>query len=75
MADDTRGYRAYLVRFWNAGSPGAPRWRASVQDVRTGERRGFPDLAALWAFLVAQLGTSIEGGAAVDTPGDDRESE
>ena len=55
MANDTRGYRAYLVRFWDAGSPGAPLWRVSVQDVQTGERRGFPDLASLVAFLSEQI--------------------
>ena len=55
MDDDWRRYRAYLVRFWDAGRPGAPLWRVSAQEVQTGERRGFPDLASLCAFLAEQM--------------------
>jgi hypothetical protein len=71
--DDRRRYRAYLVRFWDAGDSAVPRWRAPVQDAQTGERRGFPDRARRWALLVAELGTSTWNGAASSAPGDDHD--
>jgi hypothetical protein len=47
-------YHSYLVRIWRDGN-GTP-WRASLQDAATGERRGFPDLPSLFAYLQAQTG-------------------
>lgn len=44
-------YRAYLVRLWPACSGGQTVWRASAEDAHSGERRAFPDLAHLFAFL------------------------
>lgn len=49
-------YQAYLLRLWEVDSDGERIWRASLQDSHTGERRGFPDLAALAAFLAEQTG-------------------
>jgi len=49
-------YHAYLLRLWEVDSDGQPFWRASLQDSRTGERRGFADLAGLMAFLAEQTG-------------------
>ena len=42
------GYRAYLLRLWR--TPEA-RWRASLEDPHTGEKRAFANLAQLVAFL------------------------
>jgi len=50
------GYRAFLLRIWQE-SPRMP-WRASLQCTRTGQRRGFPDLDSLFAFLQAELETT-----------------
>ena len=48
-------YIAYLLRLWQVdGEDGHPVWRAALEDARTGERRGFADLARLCAFLEAQ---------------------
>ncbi len=58
MSEETRGYRAYLVRLWRARSGGQVVWRASVEDAHTGERRAFADLAALYAFLKEETGSS-----------------
>ncbi len=49
-------YRAYLLRFWAEGvGEGIPAaaWRFSLEDPRTGTRRGFADLGGLMAFLRA----------------------
>ena len=54
MAEQRR-YRAYLLRVWQADdADGRPVWRAALEDARTGERRGFADLARLCAFLEQQ---------------------
>jgi hypothetical protein len=58
---EPRRYRAYLLRLWQTeGDDGRPIWRAALEDARSGERRGFADLAALCAFLEAQLGRWTE---------------
>jgi hypothetical protein len=53
--------RAYLIRCWQEGddTPGAPpRWRFSAEEVlHDRRRRGFADLASLFAFLRAELGS------------------
>lgn len=41
---------AYVVRMWQVRSEGRLVWRASAAS-RTGERRAFADLPALFAFL------------------------
>ena len=52
---DKRQYRVFLLRLWQAdGDDGTPIWRAALENARTGERRGFADLAQLCAFLEAQ---------------------
>ena len=52
--------RAYLIRCWQEGEdlPGAlPRWRFSAEEVlHDRHRRGFVDLASLFAFLHVELG-------------------
>jgi hypothetical protein len=50
------GYRAYLLRCWRE----ATGWRFSLEDPRTGERRGFAGPDALLAFL----GRDLDGGGA-----------
>lgn len=45
-------YRSYLLRLWAEG--GDTVWRFSLEDPRTGERRGFADLAELTAFLAGE---------------------
>ena len=53
-------YRSYLLTFWEERSQdqAAPvAWRFSLQDPRTGQRRGFATLEA----LVAALGHEMEG--------------
>lgn len=51
-------YVSYLLRIWREGASresshdeGKPTWRASVDNVLTGERRGFANLDELFDFL------------------------
>ena len=58
---EPRRYRVYLLRLWQAeGNSGRLVWRAALEDARTGERRGFADLAQLCAFLEAQTAAWAE---------------
>ena len=58
MPDEQRRYHSYLLRLWQANGERAPIWRASLEDVQTGERHSFADLARLSAFLEAQARAS-----------------
>ena len=46
-----KGYYSYLLRLWQASTAGGAVWRASLEDVPTGERRAFGDLDDLVAYL------------------------
>ncbi len=65
MADALRGssekrdYVSYLLRLWR-DSREEGLWRASVEDPRTGERRGFADLEALFEHLRQSTGLAEE---------------
>jgi hypothetical protein len=51
-------YRVYLLRFWEEGrrDPKLPGpWRFSLEDPRTGQRRGFADLEALVDLLRQEI--------------------
>jgi hypothetical protein len=43
-------YQAYLVRLWPTQRQGIGDYRVTTQDVASGERCDFPDLASLLAF-------------------------
>lgn len=45
-------YQSFLVRMWRDG-PDMP-WRASVQNVLTGEQRRFANVESLFLFLQGQ---------------------
>jgi len=49
--------RVYLLRCWEerGQTTAAREWRFSVEDPRTGERRGFTSLEALAAYLQKEL--------------------
>lgn len=58
-------YLAYLLRLWRANTEQDPVWRASLDSPHTGERRGFTDLAALFAFLQDKTaGQDLDTGSA-----------
>lgn len=49
-----RGHLAYLLRLWRVDNGTEAIWRASLQDVRSGERLGFASLNEAVAFLRQQ---------------------
>ena len=51
MAHRESGYRAFMIRLWYVDDVEEAVWRVSLEDVHTGERRGFADLPAFFAFL------------------------
>jgi hypothetical protein len=63
MAEEPQEYQSYLLRLWRTSSRGKPVWRASLESAQTGERRGFADLASLFAFLEQQTRNNGEHGS------------
>jgi hypothetical protein len=57
-----RPYLAYLLRLWQVQDKGKIGWRASLENVHTGEKRAFAHLDELVAFLRERLGltSSVE---------------
>jgi hypothetical protein len=65
MTDRPREYQSYLLRLWRTGAGDAVAWRASVEDIRTGQWHSFASLSAAFSFLdlqTEQLSASQEGG-------------
>ncbi len=58
MTAERSRYLAFMLRFWQVDSDGAPVWRASLENPHTGERRGFASMEALFEFLRASLASS-----------------
>jgi len=48
---------AYMLRLWHVTEGGLPAWRASLQDVRTGEQVDLlaPDLDGAYRYLRARI--------------------
>ena len=44
-------YQAYLLRLWQAGDGDQPQWRASLEDPRSGEVKGFSSLEEMFEFI------------------------
>ena len=66
MTDRPREYQSYLLRLWRTGAGEAIAWRASVEDIRTGQWHSFASLSAAFRFLdhqTEQLSGSQEGGS------------
>jgi hypothetical protein len=55
VATGTPRHLAYLLRLWQAVNGEEVTWRASLESARTGERRAFSSLAALFAYLEEQI--------------------
>lgn len=53
-----------MVRLWYVTNGDARYWRASLHDVRTGERRGFAGLDEAMAFLRQELERLSDEGLA-----------
>jgi hypothetical protein len=45
---------SYLLRLWPTSMAGEQVWRASLENVQTGERLGFATLEQLFVFLMQQ---------------------
>lgn len=50
MKIDQTNYCSFLLRMWRVTDDGYC-WRVSLENVMTGEQRGFPSIDALIAFL------------------------
>ncbi len=55
MNDQSPCYLAFLLRLWCVAEEDGVVWRASLEDVHTGERKGFADVPHLFVFLSQQV--------------------
>ncbi len=63
-------YLAYLLRLWQVQEQEQLAWRASLQDARSGARRGFSDVEGLIAFLRSEMAKGASGDEpAASSPG------
>jgi hypothetical protein len=60
VRDQKRRYLAYLLRLWQVRDKGQMGWRASTENVSTGEQRGFAGLADLFNFLENESGQAVQ---------------
>ena len=51
MDSDAKEYHSYLLRLWQVQTETGFGWRASLENVQTGELLGFEDLEALQQYL------------------------
>lgn len=65
MGDESPHYRSYVLRCWAEceRDAEAPLWRFSLEDTRTGQRRGYADLTELMTALRTELNLAIEASA------------
>jgi hypothetical protein len=59
---DSRLYQSYMLRLWRESRKGD--WRVSLENVFTGERKLFPDIADMFVYLCARTGRSAPQRAA-----------
>jgi len=62
MRASRTGHLAYLLRLWRVGEGEEAVWRASLQDVRGGERIGFPGLEEAFAYLQRSMAEGTRPG-------------
>jgi hypothetical protein len=55
---------SFLLRLWQIRSQGELIWRASLESVHTGERKGFASLADVFTFLEQEIGQVVPGQTA-----------
>lgn len=51
MNPEVSEYQAFLLRIWRSNETSDDGWRASLESVETGAKRGFSTLEELFAFL------------------------
>ena len=78
MGREERHALAYVLRLWRVTNGEPPIWRVALQDVHTGERRGFAGLAEAVRYLEQQMdglqrGLRDEGPSLPGEPGADGE--
>ena len=64
-------YHSYLLRLWRVQGEEGDCWRASLEEVQTGELKGFADLAALVDYLEELACTSREDEALLEQEPDE----
>ena len=53
------GYYSFLLRLWQVKENGGQEWRATLENVESGEKRGFTSVEGLLAYL-SQVTTKMD---------------
>ena len=53
------GYYSFLLRLWQVKEDGGQEWRATLENVESGEKRGFTNVEDLLAYL-SQVTTKMD---------------
>ena len=61
-------YHAYLLRIWRVLGNEGSHWRASLENVQTGELRGFEDIEWLQDYLDTIAGVGGKQGDSRSAP-------
>jgi len=72
MTESTRKSLSFILRLWAEGAApadGAACWRASLDDPRTGQRRGFASLEQLFVYLMEATGAAGSSPPSAPEPG------
>jgi hypothetical protein len=64
MTEEEQGYISYLLRLWQIKNGTKRVWRASLENPRTGQRRGFATPADCFAFLAKEMRDTVQEEAA-----------
>ena len=62
MSIDRSDYFSYLLRLWLSGVEGSREWRASLEEVDSGDIHGFSCLEELYDYLKTQTNIASDLG-------------
>jgi hypothetical protein len=62
-------YRSYVLRLWRSSTEETADWRASLEEVQTGERLGFASLEALIEHLLTIVAGATDRALGDEAPG------
>ncbi len=61
-------YHSYLLRLWLVQEETGVSWRATLEDVKTGEQRGFASLEELIVYLQSRAEMHFKNENQIDRP-------
>ena len=73
MTKTRQGYLSYLLRLWFVRTETGWRWRASLENSRTGDSKRFDSLDQMSTYMVSEAEKTVGLEREVDAPGVDQQ--